>query len=310
MKYCDLHCDALTAEGDLQVTKETLAGGGCLLQCFAAFVSAKEGRFASALKLCDAFDALCQTENFRQVRSVRDCSKERINALLTVEGGGAVEGDLKKLDALYDRGVRMMTLVWNDENELGYPNFPDYEGLFYGRTPFSLRGSRRLKPFGIQAVERMHELGMIVDTSHSSDGVFSDVAAISKRSGVPFCVSHTAAASVWNCARNLTDQQIKTVADCGGVVGLYFCADFLSPDHTAEGQRRAVLAHARAIINAGGSDVLAFGSDFDGIPPNPYLKNPSIMPDLIEDFIREFGSETTEKICYKNAFRLFSTVCG
>lgn len=302
MKYCDLHCDALTNEGVLQCSKENLTAGGCFLQCFAAFVSAREGRFQSALSLADKFDALCLREDYNPVKSLSDVREDALNVMLTVEEGGAAEGSTEKLEALYRRGARMMTLTWNYPNEIGFPNFPDYEGLCAGRaSPERRETERGLTKFGFLAVERMNALGMIVDVSHGSDKLFSDVAAVSKK---PFVASHSGAASVCPWARNLTDGQIKALADCGGVVGLDFCADFTSPDCTAEGQRAALLAHARAIVNAGGEDVLAVGSDFDGIPENPYLKNPAYMPLFLEELAREFGASAAEKFAWKNFFRV------
>lgn len=310
MKYCDMHCDALTTEGVAQVTRETLRAGGCFLQCFAAFISAKEGRYRTALSLADRFDALCEREGYHAVRSVSDLREGSINALFTVEGGGACEGSLEKLNALYGRGARMMTLTWNHPNEIGFPNFPDFEGLRAGRVPLSRRETERgLTPFGFALVERTGELGMIADVSHGSDKLFSDVAAWSKRSGIPFVASHSGAASVFDCARNLTDGQIRMLADCGGVAGLDFCARFLSADESAEGQRRAVLSHARAILKAGGEDVLAVGSDFDGIPENAYLKSPAEMPRLFDEFEKEFGARITEKFASGNFLRVFRAVC-
>ncbi|MDE6059027.1 MAG: dipeptidase [Clostridia bacterium] len=307
MKYCDLHCDALTAEGAPQITKENLAAGGCFLQCFAAFISARENRFSAAITLCDKFDALCKKEGYHAVTRAGELQEDKINALLTVEEGGAVEGNPQKLETLYHRGVRMMTLTWNYPNEIGYPNFPDYEGLKTGRSTLAARETEHgLTPLGFEIVERMHGLGMMVDVSHGSDKLFSDVASLKK----PFVASHSNANSVCDCARNLTDRQIKTLADCGGVVGLNFCADFLSADQTAEGQRAALLAHARAVINAGGVEVLAIGSDFDGIPENPYLKNPSCLPAFFGELEKEFGSGAVEKITRKNFLRVFQEVCG
>ena len=301
MNYLDFHCDALTQTGEHQVTRQTLEKGGCLLQCFAAFIDCAEGRYARAQAFCDAFDALCEREGYRPVCSFSEISEGAMNAMLTVEEGGAVEGDTKKLEKLYERGVRMMTLLWNRPNELGHPNFPDYEGLFTGRSGFTARESRGLTEVGREIVDRMQFLGMIVDVSHASDGVFADAAHLSRRAGIPFCASHSGAASVYDCARNLTDEQIKTLADCGGVVGLYFCADFLSADVSKEGQRTAVAAHARAILRSGGEDVLCIGSDFDGIPPNPYLPDPSYLPRLYDDFCKEFGSRIADKIVCGNA---------
>lgn len=309
MKYCDLHCDALTAERTRRVTKENLKRGNCLLQCFAAFIAPRENRYSAALALCDKFDAICSEEGYNRVRSAADVAENEINALLTVEEGGAIEGDIQKLRALYRRGVRMMTLTWNYPNEIGFPNFPDYAGLCAGRVPFSVREEKLgLTPFGFEAVEEMNALGMLADVSHGSDALFLDVAEICKRAGKPFVASHSGANSVYDCARNLTDNQIKILANCGGAVGLDFCADFLSADKSAEGQKEALLAHAEAIMNAGGEDVLCIGSDFDGMPDNAYIKSPADVPKLLDEFVRKFGSRVAEKIAFRNFLRVFSAV--
>ena len=312
MKYCDFHCDALTVEeGAPCVTGETLRAGGCLVQCFAAYIRRREGRFEAACALCDAFDELCRREGFRAVRYAEEIEEDEINALLTVEEGGAIEGDLSKLEYLFRRGVRALTLTWNYPNEIGFPNFPDYAGLCAGRVPFTLRERERgLTRFGEEAVARMNELGMLADVSHGSDKLVSDVARICKAAAKPFVASHSGADSVYACARNLTDGQIRLIAECGGVVGLDFCADFLSEDQTAEGQKRAILAHARAIVNAGGEDALCLGSDFDGIPENAYVKSPAFVPLLLEDFAKEFGRAAAEKFARGNFERVFRTLKG
>ncbi len=309
MKYCDLHCDALTAEGEAQITRARLMEGGCLLQCFAAFVSEREGRFRSALALADRFGALCKSEGYNRVCRCSELKENEVNALLTVEEGGAIEGDLAKLRALYDRGVRMMTLTWNYPNEIGFPSFPFYDSFFNGPTPdFTTRDTKRgLTGFGRQTVEEMNALGMIVDVSHGSDKLVEDVAEVSR---APFVASHSNAQSAYDCSRNLTDEGIRLIADSGGVVGLNFCADFLSDDKSAEGQFAAMIAHARAIVNAGGEDVLAIGSDFDGIPENPAVKNPAYLPRLFDALSRALSPRVAEKCARSNFLRVFRAVCG
>ncbi len=292
MNYIDLHCDALTSEGVFVVTKENLRRGGCLLQCFAAFIREREGRFARALALCDKFDKLCETEGYVPVRKFSDIRFGRINALLTVEEGGAIEGSLEKLEALYRRGVRMMTLTWNFQNEIGAPNA-------FGAP---IEPQTGLTPFGKTAVERMRELGMLVDVSHGSDVLVKDVAAVMR--GIPFVASHSNAREIFPHPRNLGDEQIRLIAESGGVVGLNFYDRFLGADRTADGQRQALLAHAEHIIKIGGEDVLALGSDFDGIPENPYLKDPACMPKFAEELKKKFGERVARKIASGNALRV------
>lgn len=295
MKYIDLHCDALTNEGVLQVTAENLRRGGCLLQCFAAFIDVRKclpaERFARAVSLCDKFDEMCR-EGYRAVRKGSEIREGSVNAMLTVEDGGAVEGSLDKLEALYSRGVRMMTLTWNFKNEIGAPN-----GEAGGLTPF-----------GRDCVGRMKELGMIADVSHGSDGLVKDVAEI--MGNRPFVASHSNAREVFPHPRNLGDGQIRAVADSGGAIGLNFFTGFLSPDLSPEGQRKALLAHAEHIVKVGGEDAVAIGSDFDGIPENPYLKNPADMAGFAEELQKKFGARIAEKIAFQNALRVFREALG
>ena len=289
MKYIDLHADALTKEGVRSVTKESLSAGNCLLQCFAAFVDGTKGEgFARAISLCDTFDEMCLKNSFNPVRGGAEIDSERINALLTVEGGEAVGDDLENLAVLYERGVRMMTLTWNQSNKIGAAN-----GTAGGLTPF-----------GRDCVERMCDMGMLVDVSHGSDGLLSDVAVVCKRKGAPFVASHSNARAVFFHSRNLTDRGIRAVAESGGVVGLCFVEKFLAADGSAERQRAAILAHARHIVNVGGEDVLALGSDFDGALENPYVKSPADLPKLLFDLEKTFGARVAEKIACKNALRV------
>ena len=294
MKYIDLHCDALTNEGVLQVTSENLRRGGCLLQCFAAFVDVRKipraGRFARAVSLCEKFAALCKREDYRVVRKFSEIEEGSLNAMLTVEEGGAIEGSLEKLEKLFSLGVRMMTLTWNYKNEIGAPN-KEEDGL---------------TPFGRECVERMKELGMLADVSHGSDRLVNDVAEIMQNT--PFVASHSNAREVFFHPRNLGDGEIRRIADSGGVIGLNFFDGFLSADKSAAGQKAALIAHAEHLIKVGGENVLALGSDFDGIPQNPYLKNPAFMPRFIGALQKKFGARTAEKICRTNALRVLSAL--
>ncbi len=390
MKYIDLHTDALTKEGVLSVTKETLGTGGCFLECFACFTP--RGDLEKTLKLCDKFEKMCARDNFQWVKSAGDLSENRVNAMLTVEGGEAVGNDLKNLHILYEKGVRMMTLVWNYDNAIGTTHkasplkgeapaervaggthggravtyaptahserseeshrltdfvrgdssvalFPQNErtstdfvrgdssvALFpqnertstdfvrgdssVALLPQNERRPLGLTPFGRDVVEKMGELGMIVDVSHGSDALFFDVADWSKRSGIPFVASHSNARACHFHTRNLDDGQIRTLADCGGVMGLNFYDEFLSDDKTAAGQKRALIAHITHILKVGGEDALAFGSDFDGIPQNAYMKTAADMPRLIEAMCDVIPPRVVEKIAFRNAERVIRAVCS
>ena len=129
--------------------------------------------------------------------------------------------------ALYDRGVRMIALTWNYENSIGFPNSADPE----------LHASN--SPFGFEVVERMGELGMIVDVSHLSEGGFFDVAEAVKG---PFAASHSCARALCGHSRNLTDRQLRVLGDHGGVCGVNFYSSFSHRDRL-HSDRRYPAAH-------------------------------------------------------------------
>ncbi len=308
MKYFDLHCDALTNEGVSCVTKDSLETGECALQCFAAFLRPNTPLFEEFCRLRQKFVRTCEEYGYHPVKCGKDLKEGKINALFTVEEGGVLEGKLSRLNEIYAYGVRMIGLTWNYQNEVGYPCFPDYGELKYGNRLITEReGERGLTEFGKEVVLKMNELGMIIDVSHGSDRLVSDVLFYSRH---PIVASHSNAQRVFDCARNLSDYHIREIARNGGVVGINFCADFLSKDKSREGQREAIFAHLAAIYNAGGEDCLAIGSDFDGAPQNAYLPSPAAIQPFLQEVSKQYGSSVCEKLAYKNFLRVFSTVCG
>ncbi len=313
MKYIDLHCDTLTVCRDkglrlkdcgLQTDFTKLKKSRCAAQCFAVFT---EG--GAAERFGDYLAFYCgQTQiNDGLVKPVLDYSDlescirgEKTGAILTVENLAFIGKDIARLDKLRDGGVRMASLVWNYENELAYPNLKFEDGV----PLFAERENRGLKKLGAEAVEKLDSLKIIVDISHLSDGGAEDIL---KERTVPVVASHSNAAGVCGVCRNLTDGLIRKISDCGGVVGVNFCVDFLGGD----GGREMLLMHIRHIINVGGEDVIALGSDFDGIPENPDLKDCTAMPELF-DFLSSHGvgGAVAEKLAYKNFARVFKDVCG
>lgn len=165
-----------------------------------------------------------------------------------------------------------------------------------------------LTSFGRAAVERMAELGMLVDVSHGSDALLFDVAATLKRTHTPFVASHSGARAVFPHPRNLSDEGIRAVAESGGVIGLCFVPAFLTDDGTAAGNREAILAHARHIVRVGGEDALALGSDFDGAPENPYLQDAASLPRLYDDLCAIFSPHVAQNAFFSNALRVFQTI--
>ena len=312
MKYVDLHCDTLTAAGDKDLTNSSLQAGlkklqssECAAQCFAVFTQGAGAALCAWDRL--SYFAEQMQKHGKSVLPVRHysdlayCLNSGITgAILTVENLGFIGEDLTQIERFASFGVKMASLVWNEENALAYPNLK-----YDGNMPlFCEREERGLKPLGRQTVEILDKLGIIVDISHLSDGGADEILAGRK---IPAVASHSNAAEVFPVSRNLTDGLIKKIADCGGVVGVNFCKKFLGEGETFA----CVLKHIKHLVKVGGEDIVAFGSDFDGIPAPPGLEDCTKVPALLNYLSANGISDgLLEKLCYKNFARVFREVCA
>jgi len=216
----------------------------------------------------------------------------KMSGILTFEDGRLVDGSLDNMKKYYDLGIRLISLTWNGENCFGYPCSREAELMNKG-----------LKTFGKEAVEYMNNLGIIIDVSHLSDGGFWDVLELSKK---PFVASHSNCRSLSPHQRNLTDDMIKKMAEKGGVAGINFAPAFLQPDNANTDSTLELLSlHLRKMLDVGGEDFPALGSDLDGITGNLEVGCISKMS-LIFDRLKADGVSEgiIEKIAYKNAFRV------
>lgn len=251
-----------------------------------------------------------------QVRTYKDIEENSrkgiMSGLLTIEEGGILQGDISRIAELHREGVRMMTLTWNYENELGYPNhpLPGFETDFRKYFAFVPEKGNGLKKAGFEALREMERLGIIPDVSHLSDEGFYDVARTVRG---PFVASHSNARSVTGCNRNLTDDMIRIIAEHGGVTGLNFCQAFVSEGPTDDQcvcSLEGLCRHARHIMNVGGREVLGLGTDFDGISPGRLeIEDASKMQHLCEYMEKQgFTHEEIEGIFYKNVLRVYKEV--
>jgi membrane dipeptidase len=238
--------------------------------------------------------------------------QKKLAALLGMEGGHMIENDINKLEALYKRGIRYMTITWNNSTDWATSaaletslQLPLKEG---GQSSERKMG---LTDFGVRVIKRMNELGMMVDVSHVGEQTFWDIVKVSTK---PIIASHSC---VWNLCphrRNLKDEQMKVIAKSGGVVFLNFYSGFIDStyekkiagflkQHQAEvdsllrlniqkdyaGMMIAekykeemksirpslsvLLDHVDYIVKLVGTDHIGMGSDFDGIEAPPLELN-------------------------------------
>ncbi|MCI5529131.1 MAG: dipeptidase [Blautia sp.] len=314
----DLHCDTISKlampmhKGNLvhnpySVDLERLEKAGSLLQCFSTFFDAgvypkffrDEKAFKKADHMIDVFEKNLELCEGRLVwvqswKDLESCMEEKkVGALLTLEDGAAVGSSMEKLHHFYERGIRLITLTWNHENAIGYPNSDNPEIMSSG-----------LKPFGLEMIEEMNRLGMIIDVSHLSDGGFWDVA---RHSSKPFIASHSNSRSITVHSRNLTDVMIKTIAEKGGVIGLNFCPGFLGTDKKSSISH--MLHHVKHIYEVGGEDVLALGTDLDGTGGKMQINSCDEMWRLKEALQKHrMPSRVIDKMWQNNALRVMKEI--
>lgn len=270
------------------------------LQFFAVWADAAEGIAAQEKKageIIDRFEAEME-ENREQIMPVIDYagvmqawSEEKTAALLTIEGADYIDS-LDKLRQYYKRGVRAVTLTWNNTNCIatGAGEKRPRTGLTeYGRT----------------FVAEMNRLGMLVDVSHASEKTFWDVLETSR---APVMASHSNSAAICPHVRNLSDKQFRALCEAGGVVGMNYCPQFIKSRGTATVDD--LVRHIEHFMELGGEDHVGLGGDFDGISDTPSdLRGVEDVHTLLERLLaRNYSEEQVTKIAGGNMLRLIEKV--
>lgn len=314
MFICDCHCDTLTElynknaslyenEQHFDIKRQIALGGG--LQFCAIYVPTEVFRYQGGLRY-----TLCLLDKYNQeikklhengidvlqVRTAEDAGnvlKHKAATLLAIEEGGAIDGSLEALRCLYELGVRAMTLTWSNRNDIA-------DGINEEAT-----GSG-LTLFGKQVVAEMNRLGMLVDVSHISTAGFWSVI---KTSTKPIIATHSNAKSLCSHPRNLNDEQIKALAQNGGLAGITFAGQFLEEDWR-NACIESVYKHIDYMLNLiGNDDHICFGSDFDGISHPPYnIQGVQDYKPLIEYLSKYYSDETINKITHQNVINLLQKV--
>ena len=298
-------------KNNLHIDVLKMSKGEYLMQTFAVFIPLHKVNtpFETTKKYIELFKSeikknshvISQVTTYQELQNNKALKK--MSALLSIEEGGAIEGDLEKLEYFYSLGVRMMTLTWNFPNEIGYPNINMTNKTKVNiRIPNTVDG---LTPFGKEVVKKMNELGMIIDVSHLSDAGFYDVINLSTK---PIVCSHSNSRKICKVSRNLTDEMILALKKNKGVMGINYCPDFISS--SKKNQIPDIIKHINHIKEVGGIDIIALGSDFDGIPTPNGMSDATKTLELKEALVKEgYTQEEIDKIFYKNFLRVFKKVC-
>jgi membrane dipeptidase len=193
--------------------------------------------------------------------------------LYYTQNAAPIEDDLERLAALHALGVRMVQLTYNSRNLLG-------DGCLEGTNA-------GLSRFGVDAVARMNELGMLVDVSHCGEATTRDGIALSSK---PVAVTHSGCRSVFDHPRNKTDEALRALADRGGVIGIYQINPYLGPR-----ERNSLddyLSHVDHAVKVAGIEHVGIGSDREHrvIPDTPEEKQKLI------DELSRLGPATAQTV--------------
>ena len=321
--------------------------GGLDLQFFSVWTDKtprhKEGFFADAMEEIDSLhhiilrnpDKMAFATNYREVK--KWVHKNRLVCLVGVEGGHMIEEEIGKLEKLYDKGMRYMTLTWN--NSTTWASSAMDETMF----PEKLK-QKGLTDFGKQVVRRMNELGIIVDLSHVGEQTFYDALQVTTK---PVLLSHSSVWSICPVFRNVKDDQIKAVAKNGGVICINFYSGFIDSNFARkmtelEGTRgrqikdslknkydaakmnevwnemfgkelepyrpsvAQLVDHIDYIVKLVGDDFVGIGSDFDGVSSLPVgMDDVTCYPKITEELLkRGYSSRSIKKILGDNVLRV------
>jgi membrane dipeptidase len=201
--------------------------GGLDVQIFSVWCDARPDAYAFANREIDSLYAIVKRSNNKMAIAytskdiMMNIKNHKQTAMMGMEGGHMIEDDINKLDSLYNRGVRYMTLTWNNSTSWASSAMEESNG----KIPADKQG---LNDLGKKIINRMNQLGMMVDLSHVGEQTFKDAIATTTK---PVIVSHSC---VWNIDpvfRNLKDYQIDAIKKNGGVICINFNSGFLDSNY-------------------------------------------------------------------------------
>ena len=301
MRFFDLHCDTITelhkkkgslAKNDGHISLDRAAYLTEYVQDYAIFIP-DEYRGKAAVDYFDSVYAYYKNEMIKNgISEYADRKDTKYKSILSVEGGAGMGGTIEGLHHLADCNVKLITLTWNGRNELASGCF-DEEDI-------------GLTSFGREAVKEMEKLRIAADVSHLSVKGFYDLADLAEK---PFMASHSCIDIVDNFKarhRNLSKDQVKIISEHGGVIGINLWEKLLGNE---DNSFDAVLRHMSEIIEVGGEDVVAMGTDFDGCDINDELAGIEKIPAL-SDFLNchGFDEKLLDKIFFSDADRFFTNL--
>ena len=355
-RFTDENFDPASDAGKGHWDFAKVKAGNLGAQFFSIWVDPRKFQGKYAVRAFDMIDSVYETARKHPDRMMmsyttadieRARKEKKLAALMGLEGGHAIENDIRLLRDFYRLGVRYMTLTWANSNELA-----DSSGDAHNND---IQHHNGVSDFGKQVVQEMNRLGMIVDISHVSDKTFYDALEISR---APIMASHSSSRTLTNHPRNMTDEMLKAIAAKGGVVQVNFNCGFIDEQYRVayedwSAQRRAareaqqnqkqapapdkpknpydysmniieentpppiprppfksLIDHFDHIAKIAGVDHVGIGSDFDGVDCLPSgIDSVADLPKITQALLdRGYKADDLRKMLGGNAMRLFRDV--
>lgn len=318
MKIFDAHLDtfAHVAEVDPEGSKSVfmqqhypnLIAGDTKAGVFVIYTEGEtvQAKYEQAIAIMEAMSREVQLhrDKLQLVTTAQDlCELENNNKLgliLGIEGMQFLEINYDILFLMAQMGVRHGGLTWNEQNAFA--------------AGAGIENDRGLTDAGKKLVADMESLHMVVDLAHANEKTFYDVAATASK---PFIVSHSAAWSVYNHPRNLKDDQLRVLAEAGGIIGLNAWRTFLADANQSIDD---FMRHLVYIVDKIGVEHVGFGFDFcdylygdviNGKPLTKDLQSSSDAPNIIPLMdAHGFSKTEIERICYQNFADFFKKQLG
>ena len=360
---CDTHNDIISKciengyafdtdlSGKTHSDLQRMFNGGLDVQVFSIFCDGKqENPFAFANREMDSLYAWVQRNPSKMMLVTnpdelkKSVKEKKLASMMGVEGGHMIEDDLDKLQQLYNKGARYLTLTWNNNNN--WATSAEYESGSQKKNGVidSTSQKKGLNDFGKQVVKKMNDLGMMIDVSHVGEQTFWDAINLTTK---PVIASHSNAYTLCSVYRNLKDDQIKAIGKNGGVIQLNFYAafldstvgkkmedfyrarrrerdsltkagfagdpkDFINEKYKNEFEKmkapfHLLFDHMEYIIKLAGIDHVGLGGDFDGIGITPTeLTDVTKYPLITKELVaRGYSKKDIYKILGGNFIRVF-----
>ena len=281
MNYFDLHCDTPYEcyfkkqdffENNLAVSGEKGAVFENWKQVFAVWIRDEQDEPYTLYKAI--------LKDFKEKLKGKP---DNLTPYFSVEGGAVIEDDIDRLYELKKDGICALTLTWNGENRIAGGSKTD----------------KGLTDFGKRVIREMNSLNMLCDLSHLNEKSFYSVIELAD---YPIA-THSNCCAVFDCPRNLNDNQLKRIAEKGGIVGLCFYPEFLGGNVSQK-----LYENIFHFLELGMENNIAIGSDFDGADMANGLCDISKIPLLYDKLLQKgINKPILDKIFYKNAENYLET---